>query len=328
MRSSLVDETRQDYLVTARAKGLMDKLVRRRHAVPNALLPTITLIFLNIGFVVSGAITVETVFSWPWPGPAELPGDPGSGRAVAAGHLPAVLARGRGRQHRGRRRGGRRRPAGAHVTTAPAVPMSARAVRRARRRAALGRFWASFRRERAGLVGLAVLAVFVLLALTAPLLFSPDQLKVTEATGDVLAPPTAGYPLGTDESGRSVLALVVWGTRVSLLVGVAATVISMAIGTFVGISSGHFRGVSGSVLERLTDWFLVIPFLPLAIVLSTVLGSSLVNVIVVIGVTSWPGTARLVRAQTLSVEARPYLERARVLGADTGTRCPATSCPT
>jgi peptide/nickel transport system permease protein len=65
MRSSLVDETRQEYLVTARAKGLMDKLVRRRHAVPNALLPTITLVFLNIGFVVSGAITVETVFSWP-----------------------------------------------------------------------------------------------------------------------------------------------------------------------------------------------------------------------------------------------------------------------
>jgi peptide/nickel transport system permease protein len=65
MRSSLVDEARQDYLVTARAKGLMDKWVRRRHAVPNALLPTITLVFLNIGFVVSGAITVETVFSWP-----------------------------------------------------------------------------------------------------------------------------------------------------------------------------------------------------------------------------------------------------------------------
>ena len=65
MRSSLVDELGQDYLTTARAKGLMDKLVRRRHAVPNALLPTITLVFLNIGFVVSGAITVETVFSWP-----------------------------------------------------------------------------------------------------------------------------------------------------------------------------------------------------------------------------------------------------------------------
>jgi peptide/nickel transport system permease protein len=65
MRSSLVDERGQDYLTTARAKGLMDRLVRRRHAVPNALLPTITLVFLNIGFIVSGAITVETVFSWP-----------------------------------------------------------------------------------------------------------------------------------------------------------------------------------------------------------------------------------------------------------------------
>lgn len=65
MRSSLVDEARQDYLLTARAKGLMDKYVRRRHAVPNALLPTITLVFLNVGFIVSGAITVETVFSWP-----------------------------------------------------------------------------------------------------------------------------------------------------------------------------------------------------------------------------------------------------------------------
>jgi peptide/nickel transport system permease protein len=101
---------------------------------------------------------------------------------------------------------------------------------------------------------------------------------------------------------------------VSLLVGIAATVISMAIGSLVGIASGHFRGPAGSILERLTDWFLVIPFLPLAIALATVLGSSLLNVIIVIGVTSWPGTARLVRAQTLSVEARPYLERARVLG--------------
>jgi peptide/nickel transport system permease protein len=194
------------------------------------------------------------------------------------------------------------------------APASARGLRRARRRAAAVRFWAAFRRERGGIAGLLILGAFVVLALAAPLLFSADQLKVTEATGDVLAGPSSGYPLGTDESGRSVLALVVWGSRVSLLVGIAATVISMAIGSLVGIASGHFRGPAGSILERLTDWFLVIPFLPLAIALATVLGSSLLNVIIVIGVTSWPGTARLVRAQTLSVEARPYLERARVLG--------------
>jgi len=192
--------------------------------------------------------------------------------------------------------------------------LSARQVTRARRRASAGRSWRAFRSQRAGLAGLAVLGVFVLLAVFAPLLFSPDELKVTEALGGVLDPPSARFPLGTDESGRSVLALVVWGTRVSLVVGVAATVISMVIGTLVGIASGHFGGMAGGALERLTDWFLVIPFLPLAIALATVLGSSLFNVIVVIGVTSWPGTARLVRAQTLSVEARPYLERARVLG--------------
>jgi peptide/nickel transport system permease protein len=198
--------------------------------------------------------------------------------------------------------------------TSPPRVRSAAQVRRLRRRAALGRFWAAYRRQRAGVTGLVVFAVFLGLALAAPLLFSPDDLEVTKATGKILAPPYPGYPLGTDESGRSVLALVVWGARVSLLVGIAATVISMAIGTLVGISSGHYRGWGGSVLERVTDWFLVIPFLPLAIALATVLGSSLLNIIVVIGITSWPGTARLVRAQTLAVESRPYLERARVLG--------------
>jgi peptide/nickel transport system permease protein len=198
--------------------------------------------------------------------------------------------------------------------TSPPRVRSAAQVRRLRRRAALGRFWAAYRKQRAGVAGLVVFALFLGLALAAPLLFSPDDLEVTKATGKILAPPYPGYPLGTDESGRSVLALVVWGARVSLLVGIAATVISMSIGTLVGISSGHYGGWAGGVLERLTDWFLVIPFLPLAIALATVLGSSLLNIIVVIGITSWPGTARLVRAQTLSVEARPYLERARVLG--------------
>src|SRR5690606_38863010 len=83
----------------------------------------------------------------------------------------------------------------------------------------------------------------------------------------------------------------------------------------VGIASGHYRGFGGAALQRLTDWVLVIPFLPLAIVLATVLGGgSTLTIIVVIGVTSWAGTARLIRAQTLSVEGRPYLERSRALG--------------
>ena len=195
-----------------------------------------------------------------------------------------------------------------------ATPASPRALARARALASLRRTWRLFRAERGGPVGLAILGLFVLVALLAPVLFSADTLEVTKATGEAMAGPASGFPLGTDENGRSVLALVAWGSRISLLVGLTATAISMALGTLVGIASGHFRNLGGAAMDRLTDWFLVIPFLPLVIVLATVLGHSLVNVIIAIGVTSWPGTARLVRAQTLTVEARPYVERAKALG--------------
>lgn len=170
-------------------------------------------------------------------------------------------------------------------------------------------------RRPGGVIGLGILGFFAVVALTAPLLFPAQTLEVTRSTEPKLAAPYPGYPLGTDRYGVSVLALVAWGTRISLLVGISATVISMLLGTAIGIASGHFRSLGGAILERLTDWFLVIPFLPLVIVLATVLGSSILNVVVVIGLTSWPATARLVRAQTLAVQARPYVERARALGA-------------
>lgn len=165
------------------------------------------------------------------------------------------------------------------------------------------------------MAGLVVLALFAAVAVLAPLLADADGLRVTSATGAPLAPPTAGYPLGTDEVGRSVLTLLIWGARVSLFIGLLATAISMVIGTAMGVGAGHFRGWFGGALDRLTEWFLVIPYLPLAIVLATILGRSLVNVAIVIGVTAWPGTARLIRAQTLAIEGRPYIERAKVLGA-------------
>jgi peptide/nickel transport system permease protein len=179
-------------------------------------------------------------------------------------------------------------------------------------------FGRTFLRDREGRLGLAILAIFALIALFAPLLADAEGLRVTKATAPPSAPPAWAYPLGTDIDGRSVLTLVIWGTRISLLVGLAAAGISMVIGTLVGIASGHFSGFLGGTFNRLTEWFLVIPFLPLAIVLATVFPPAVpkvVAVIIVIGVTSWSGTARLVRAQTLAIEARPYLERARALGA-------------
>ena len=106
-----------------------------------------------------------------------------------------------------------------------------------------------------------------------------------------------------------------WGARVSLFVGLAATVLTIVIGTVIGLASGFFGGWTDAVLMRITDWFLVIPFLPTAIVLAAVLNRSLWTIVFVIGITSWPSTARLVRSQVLSVRSRLYVDRARALGA-------------
>ncbi|GGS26289.1 ABC transporter permease [Streptomyces griseoviridis] len=206
------------------------------------------------------------------------------------------------------------------MTAPPASPAPAgpRALAWRRRRRAAARFWRAYRGHRAGLAGLAVLALLALAALTAPLTVGGDVASVTGAPGRPLEGPSGRFPLGTDRFGRDLLGLLVWGTRVSLLVGLLAAVLSVAIGAVVGITAGHFRGVYATVLMRVTDWFLVMPTLVLAIVLATVMSRSLGTVVLAIGITSWPTTARLVRAQTLAVEARPYIERARALGGGHG----------
>lgn len=201
------------------------------------------------------------------------------------------------------------------ATVDGAPRLTARQVARRRRAEALRRTWRDFRGNTPGVVGLVVLAFFALVAILAPVIADPEGLLVTRATGEVLEPPSGEYPLGTDENGRSVLTLLIWGSRISLFVGLLATLISVGIGTLVGLMSGFFEGWPARVLFRVTEWFLVIPFLPLALVLATVLGRSLVNIALVIGVTSWSGTALLIRSQTLSLKERPYLERARALGA-------------
>jgi peptide/nickel transport system permease protein len=206
-------------------------------------------------------------------------------------------------------------PAG---TTAPASP---RAPARLRRRQALRRFARDYARHRAGLVGLVALVTITGIALTAPLFVDPAHLTITGAPGDPYQPPSPAFPLGTDNFGRSVLDLVVWGSRVSLTVGFLATAVSVSLGTVVGVAAGHFGSSGGlpgrimsSVLMRVTDWFLVLPTLVLAVALAAVLPRGTGTIVLAIGLTVWPPTARLVRAQTLAVEARPFVERARALG--------------
>jgi peptide/nickel transport system permease protein len=202
------------------------------------------------------------------------------------------------------------------MTTTPEAPrLTPRQVTRQRRVMGAQRTWASFRSHRSGLFGLGLLTFFILIAIFAPVLADPESIEVTKATGGVLEPPSSEYLLGTDENGRSIVALLIWGSRISLFVGMLATLIAMVIGTLVGLASGFFEGWPARLLYRFTEWFLVIPFVPLAIVLATVLGRSLINIVIVIGITGWASTAMLIRSQTLSIRERPYVERARLLGA-------------
>jgi peptide/nickel transport system permease protein len=199
--------------------------------------------------------------------------------------------------------------------SAVAAP-SARQIVWLRRRRALARAWGQFRRHRPGMVGLCILVAAVAMALAAPLLADEAGLRAINTTENpTWANPSEVGPLGTDSLGRPVATQFVWGARISLLVGLAATLLAVGIGSIVGIAAGFFGGRFGGVLMRLTEWFLVIPFLPLAVVLAAILGPSVENIILVIGITSWPLPARLIRAQVLTLKERDYVERSRALGA-------------
>ncbi len=181
-----------------------------------------------------------------------------------------------------------------------------------------------------GVVGVIVLLVFVVLA-TAPNLFVGDLQTATTASGASLAPPSATNLLGTDELGRDILNLTVHGTRISMVIGLLATVITILLGAFVGIVAGYVGGRVDTFLMRVTDFFLVLPTFVLALILapiildligadSSIFGIrvTLLVIVVVIGVTSWASTARIIRSQTLSVKERAFVGRARVIGSGGG----------
>jgi peptide/nickel transport system permease protein len=200
------------------------------------------------------------------------------------------------------------------VSTAAAT--SPRRIAWTRRRRAVSRAWGQYRRHTPGMIGLAILVAAGAMALAAPLLADSTQLHAVNTTQNpAFASPSEFGLLGTDKFGRPVINQFIWASRISLVVGLAATVLAVVIGSLVGILAGFFGRRFGGILMRLTEWFLVIPFLPLAIALAAILGPSVTNIILVIGITSWPSTARLIRAQVLTLKEREYVDRSRALGA-------------
>jgi peptide/nickel transport system permease protein len=200
---------------------------------------------------------------------------------------------------------------------APPPPANPRRIAWARRRRAFRGYWSTYRRNGQGMVGLVILVIFIVLAFSAPLIIDKAQIQVASASGGAYEHPNSAHLLGTDKFGRDVLSMLVYGSRISLLVGFAAAVGSMVIGAVIGICSGYYGKTTDTLLNGFTNWFLVIPWIPLAVVLISLpfFKRGLFSIILVIAITSWAGTARLIRAQALTVKERTYVERAKALGA-------------
>lgn len=163
-----------------------------------------------------------------------------------------------------------------------------------------------------GIAGLVIVALTILVALLAPAIapYDPDAQASTR-----LLPPSAVNLMGTDELGRDTFSRIVFGSRVSLQVGVISVVIALAIGATLGISAGYAGGPVDALLMRFTDILFAFPGLVLAIVISGLLGASRTNAMIAIGIVYAPAFARVIRGSVLSVMSEPYVESGRVIGA-------------
>ena len=162
-----------------------------------------------------------------------------------------------------------------------------------------------------------ILILFLLAAVFAPWVAPYDHLK--QSLTDRLQDPSLAHWLGTDELGRDVLSRVIFGARVSLTIGLVPTLISMAIGTVLGLCAGFYGGKTDFIIMRLADVMLAFPSLLLAMVVMYTMGGGLINIFIALSLVNWAGTARIVRSQTLSLKEAEYVEAARSIGVKSRT---------
>jgi peptide/nickel transport system permease protein len=174
-------------------------------------------------------------------------------------------------------------------------------------------FWKRFRKNRFAMAGVVVVIFLFALSFLAPYItpYSPDDLDLYH----VLSPPSTAHWFGTDDLGRDVLTRVIYGAKISLLVGFVATGIAVFIGTILGLVSGYYSGWVDNVNMRFVDIMLCFPTFFLILAVIALIGQSIWYIMIIIGLTGWMGVARLVRAEVLSIREREYVMAVRALGA-------------
>lgn len=175
-----------------------------------------------------------------------------------------------------------------------------------------------FRRNRLALAGLAIIVVLYLVALLAPLIAPYDPIAQTDIARTGYLSPRGEFLLGTDRFGRDVLSRIIYGSRISLSIGFIATAISVTIGTLFGAAAGYFGGKLDALIMRFTDMVLAFPRLVLLIMIVALFGPSITMIILVLGLTQWPATTRIVRGDVLSLREREFIHAAQALGMSRG----------
>ncbi len=172
--------------------------------------------------------------------------------------------------------------------------------------------WKRFKKNKMALCALGMILFLILMAVAAPLIapYPRDKGDLSKRFGK----PSGEHWLGTDDMGRDVLTRLIYGAQASLAVGLVSTGISIVIGVTLGAISGYFGGFVDNLIMRLVDIFMCFPFFLMAIVMAAVLGPGIRTVMLVSGVLSWPGLARIVRAEVLAIKQREFVEAARALG--------------
>lgn len=195
---------------------------------------------------------------------------------------------------------------------AEAVGLAPRVFERPKRKSTAERLLAIAKKKPLGTVSLFVVVALVFVAVFAPLIspYDPNELRPLER----LKSPNTTFLLGTDQVGRDVLSRLIWGARISIYVGILAVLIGIGAGTVIGIVSGYFGGKVDLFIQRIVDTMMAFPLLIFALVLVTVLGPGITNMMIAIGIAVAPGDSRVIRSAVLSVKENTYVEAGRAVG--------------
>lgn len=175
--------------------------------------------------------------------------------------------------------------------------------------------WKRLKKSKAAMIGLAIIIIFVCMAAFAPFIADYDTQVIKMSISERLQEPSATHWFGTDEYGRDIFYRIVYGTRISLFVGVISVGIALSIGGFLGAIAGYYGGKLDNAIMRVLDVLLAIPAILLAITIVSALGSSIINLMIAVGISNIPGFARVVRAAILSVKDQEFIEAAKAIGA-------------